>query len=101
MIVGREHVEAAAGAIREQWSGRPRAGSILGTGLGDLADTVEVQCDALTYESIPHFPRATALGHRGRWICGTLAGVPVSWPWTAGCTATKATRPRKSRFRCA
>ena len=76
MIVGREHVEEAAGAIQGQWSGRPRAGLILGTGLSHLADTVDVQA-SIDYESIPHFPRATALAHRGRWICGALAGVPV------------------------
>ena len=76
MIVGREHVEDAADAIRQRWNGRPRAGLILGTGLSHLADMVEVQA-CIDYESIPHFPPATALAHRGRWICGTLAGVPV------------------------
>jgi purine-nucleoside phosphorylase len=76
MIVGREHVEAAASAIRKQWTGRPRAGLILGTGLGNLAATVAVET-CIDFDSLPHFPRATAISHRGRWICGTLAGVPV------------------------
>jgi purine-nucleoside phosphorylase len=76
MIVGREHVEAAVSAIRKQWTGRPRVGLILGTGLGNLAATVAVET-CIDFESLPHFPRATALSHRGRWICGTLAGVQV------------------------
>lgn len=76
MNVGREHLDAAVSAIRKQWTGRPWAGLILGTGMGNLADTVAVET-CIEFESIPHFPRATALSHRGRWICGTLAGVPV------------------------
>jgi purine-nucleoside phosphorylase len=76
MIVVREHVEEAASAICKQWSGRPRAGLILGTGLSNLASMIDVEAD-IDFESIPHFPRATALAHRGRWLCGTLVGSPV------------------------
>jgi purine-nucleoside phosphorylase len=66
----------AAAWIRQRWNGMPRAGLILGTGLGHFAD--EVQAEAiLPYESIPHFGRATALGHRGRLVCGRVADLPV------------------------
>jgi purine-nucleoside phosphorylase len=44
--------------------------------LGHLAEQIEVAA-ALEYESIPHFPRSTALSHRGRLVCGRLEGVPV------------------------
>ena len=69
-------IEEAAAAIRGQWPGRPRAGIILGTGIGPLTKEIETEA-AIDYESIPHFLRATAAGHRGRLVCGQLAGTSV------------------------
>jgi purine-nucleoside phosphorylase len=71
-----DQIERAAAVIRAAWSETPHAGIILGTGLGHLAEQIEVAA-ALEYESIPHFPRSTALSHRGRLVCGRLEGVPV------------------------
>lgn len=55
----------------------PRAGIILGSGLGPLADALTV---AASHESskLPHFPRSTAPGHHGRLLFGTLGTVPVA-----------------------
>ncbi|HEX6962021.1 MAG TPA: purine-nucleoside phosphorylase [Lacipirellula sp.] len=69
-------IEAAAAAIRKQWNESPVAGIILGTGLGNVAEEIESPV-AIGYEQIPHFPRSTATSHRGRLVCGRLAGVPV------------------------
>lgn len=71
-----DQVEAAATAIHDRWPRRPRAGVVLGTGLGSLIDDVEIDVD-LSYDSIPHFPIPTAPAHRGTLVCGTLAGVPL------------------------
>jgi purine-nucleoside phosphorylase len=71
-----EKVEAAAAFIRKAWQGRPQAGVILGTGLGSLVAHIEQEA-SLEYDEIPHFPRSTAIGHRGRLVCGRLAGLPV------------------------
>jgi purine-nucleoside phosphorylase len=71
-----EKVEAAVARIRSAWQGQPRVGIILGTGLGNLAQHIQEQT-SLDYEEIPHFPRSTATSHRGRLVCGTLAGQPV------------------------
>ena len=71
-----DQVEAAAAAIGNEWAESPHAGVILGTGLGGLAEQIEVAA-AIDYESIPHFPMSTALSHRGRLVCGRLEGVPV------------------------
>jgi len=71
-----DKVEAAAALIRKAWKGTPHAGVILGTGLGSLVQHIE-QETSLEYEEIPHFPRSTAIGHRGRLVCGRLAGLPV------------------------
>jgi purine-nucleoside phosphorylase len=71
-----QQVEAAARAIRGHWSAQPRVGMILGSGLGELTRQIDVEAE-IDYESIPKFPRATAPGHRGRFACGALAGVPI------------------------
>lgn len=69
-------IEEAVGAIRQRWAGRPRAGIILGTGLGGLVDEIEIEA-SLDYAEIPHFLRSTAASHRGRLVCGRLRGLPV------------------------
>jgi len=69
-------VAEAVGVIRQQWSGNPRAGIILGTGLGSVAGEIEVEAQ-FDYESIPHFPRSTSVGHTGQLVCGRLQGLPV------------------------
>ncbi|MEY4177520.1 MAG: Purine nucleoside phosphorylase 1 [Planctomycetota bacterium] len=69
-------IEEAVGVIRQRWAGRPRAGIILGTGLGGLVDEIEVEA-SLDYAEIPHFLRSTAASHRGRLVCGRLRGLPV------------------------
>ncbi|MCA9245894.1 MAG: purine-nucleoside phosphorylase [Planctomycetales bacterium] len=71
-----QQVEDAVAKIREHWRRTPRAGVILGTGLGTLAEKITVEA-SIEYEEIPHFPRSTAVSHRGRLVCGELAGVPV------------------------
>lgn len=71
-----DQAQAAAEAIRERWDQTPRAGIILGTGLGRFADGIE-DAVAIDYEQIPNFPRSTAVSHRGRLVCGRLEGLPV------------------------
>ena len=69
-------VQQAVDAVRQHWAGRPRAGIILGTGLGTLAGLIVTEA-RLDYESIPHFPRSTAISHAGQLVCGKLSGVPL------------------------
>ena len=69
-------IEEAVGTIRRQWDGKPRVGIILGTGLGGLAEQIDTQA-TLDYETIPHFPRSTAISHAGQLVCGQLEGVTV------------------------
>ena len=71
-----EKIEAATAFIKKAWSGTPHAGIILGTGLGSLVKHIQEEA-SLEYEEIPHFPRSTATSHRGRLVCGKLAGLPV------------------------
>ncbi|MCA9264930.1 MAG: purine-nucleoside phosphorylase [Planctomycetales bacterium] len=71
-----DKVQETSAAIRQHWDHSPRAGIILGTGLGNLAEQIEIEA-AIDYDEIPHFPRSTAISHRGRLVCGRLRGVPV------------------------
>jgi len=71
-----DHIQEAAAAIRARWARTPRAGIILGTGLGRLAEEIG---DPVTveYAGIPHFPHSTVESHAGRLVCGTLSGKAV------------------------
>lgn len=66
----------AARWIRNQWEGKPRVGIVLGTGSGEIADSIAREV-SLPYAEIPHFPRSTAIGHKGHWLCGQFADHPV------------------------
>ncbi|TVP75850.1 MAG: purine-nucleoside phosphorylase [Gemmatimonadales bacterium] len=68
----REAVEAIQGASPL----RPRVGIILGTGLGGLADEIQVETE-VPYRDIPHMPIPTVETHRGRLLLGHLEGTPV------------------------
>lgn len=56
--------------------GQAEIGIILGSGLGDYAETLE-DAVKLPYSEIPGFPRSTVAGHAGMWCCGTLHGKRV------------------------
>ena len=57
--------------------GSPRVGVVLGSGLGAVADAVE-NAVVVGYEDLPGFPRPTVVGHAGRAVLGSIAGVPVA-----------------------
>ncbi|MBI81998.1 MAG: purine-nucleoside phosphorylase [Planctomycetaceae bacterium] len=69
-------IEEATDYLRQRWQGTPRAGIILGTGMGGLVKSIEQQ-QATPYQSVPHFPGSTSVGHEGRLIFGRLNQVPV------------------------
>lgn len=54
----------------------PLAGIVLGSGLSSLGESLE-QAVSVDGSDIPHYPQATAPGHRGRLLFGKLAGIPV------------------------
>lgn len=76
MLALYDKIQEASAKIRSAWKRMPHAGIILGTGLGNLVQQIEVEA-SLEYEEIPHFLRSTTTSHRGRLVCGTLAGLPV------------------------
>jgi len=56
---------------------RPRIALVLGSGLGDFADTF-TDAVKIPYAKIPNFPQSTAIGHAGRLVIGTVGGIPVA-----------------------
>lgn len=69
-------IDEAVATVRERSELLPKAGIVLGTGLGGLAREIAVEC-AIDYTELPHFPVSTVESHEGRLLLGTLDGVPV------------------------
>ena len=68
--------QEAARYIREQGIYQVETAIILGTGLGRMADRIDVEV-SLDYKDIPHFPLSTVESHSGKLIFGTIAGKKV------------------------
>jgi purine-nucleoside phosphorylase len=72
-LLGRlRRAAEAAGAEPPQ----PRAGLVLGTGLGGLGERLEPVV-SVPYTEVPGYPASTVESHAGRFTCGLLQGVPV------------------------
>jgi purine-nucleoside phosphorylase len=71
-----DHVQDATRAVRSHWPACAQVGIVLGTGLGALAREIVAEA-TIDYDAIPHFPRSTVESHRGRLVCGELAGKKV------------------------
>ena len=71
-----EKLIRARDAVRAKTDFQPRIGLILGSGLGPVAETMDV-VTAVDYKDIPGFPVSTVPGHAGRYLFGYIGGVPV------------------------
>jgi len=69
-------IREAVKAIRKISAAAPRAGIILGTGLGIIRKQMEVQTE-IDYKKIPHFHAVTAHSHAGHLIFGKWGGIPT------------------------
>jgi purine-nucleoside phosphorylase len=81
VVLGRDEamrkIREAVSEIRKHTPLEARVGIVMGTGLGGLAEEIEVET-VLPYEEIPHFPLSTLETHPGRLILGHLGGTPVA-----------------------
>ena len=71
-----DKIEESTAFLKSKWDKTPKAGIILGTGLGSLVEKIDVQA-SIDYEEIPNFLKSTATSHRGRLVCGELNGLPI------------------------
>ncbi len=62
--------------IESKGFGETQIGVILGTGLGNLVEHVDIKV-SLDYSEIPNFPEATVESHSGKLIYGILEGKRV------------------------
>ena len=62
--------------IREKTDFKPQIAMILGSGLGDYAETIEIE-KIIDYHEIEGFPVSTVQGHKGRFVLGYVESVPV------------------------
>jgi purine-nucleoside phosphorylase len=67
----------AADYVRSKSSLAPQVGVILGSGLGDVVDAIDIET-AISYGDIPGARASTVMGHQGRLILGHAKGVPVA-----------------------
>jgi len=70
---GYAQVEEAAAAIRARCGALPETAVVLGSGLGDFADTL-LEAVAAPYADLPHWPAASVVGHAGRLVIGNVQG---------------------------
>jgi purine-nucleoside phosphorylase len=83
-VLGREippaeqpaRLDSLEAAVRARTNLRPRVGLVLGSGLGDLAAAMGLEC-SIGFGEMPGWPPATAPGHAGRLLFGRLSGVPI------------------------
>ncbi len=68
-----EKIKETADFIRHQTDELPKIAVILGTGLGDLVNHIDIARE-IPYSEIPNFPVSTVAGHSGKLIFGTLGG---------------------------
>jgi purine-nucleoside phosphorylase len=71
-----QSIDAAVAFIRSRSAVVPETGLILGSGLGNVVDAIEIDT-AIPYSEIPGAVASTVVGHSGRMILGRASGVPV------------------------
>lgn len=69
-------IDDAVTVVRQETTQVPEVAVILGTGLGGLAQEMEIET-AIGYDAIPGFPLSTVETHAGRLLFGELGGKPV------------------------
>jgi len=77
-FISLTQIDSAAQIVRSKIPTlrEPIAGIILGSGLNDLADSVQ-QAVRIPYSDLPNFPVSTVHGHAGQFVIGELEGKPV------------------------
>lgn len=71
-----EKLTRCLSSVREVTDFKPDIAVVLGSGLGDYADEIQV-VQTIDYTDIEGFPVSTVAGHKGRFVFGYVKGVPV------------------------
>ena len=71
-----QKLETCLASIRKKTDFKPEVALILGSGLGDYADGIQIEA-TVDYTEIEGFPTSTVAGHKGRFVFGYVQDVPV------------------------
>jgi len=71
-----EQVQETVSFIQSKFSFTPEYGVILGSGLGNFTDDIQIEY-SLPYSEIPNFPISTVQGHKGALVFGTIGSKKV------------------------
>ena len=62
--------------VEKKISFKPELALVLGSGLGDFCDTLDIK-ETLDYAEIDGFPKSTVAGHKGRFVFGCCGKAPI------------------------
>ncbi len=71
-----DKISKCVNSIRKRTSFVPDVALILGSGLGDYASNIKIECE-IPYSEIEGMPTSTVQGHDGRFIFGTVGDTKV------------------------
>lgn len=69
-----EKLQRCLKSVREKTDFKPEIALVLGSGLGEYAEEIEV-AETIDYKDIEGFPVSTVPGHKGRFIFGDRKSV--------------------------
>lgn len=72
----KNKLQTCLASIREKTDFKPEIALILGSGLGDYADGIQIET-TVDYSEIEGFPVSTVTGHKGCFVFGYVGEVPV------------------------
>jgi purine-nucleoside phosphorylase len=68
-----DKVTEAADAVRARVPNLPQVAVVLGSGLGDFANSL-TDAVHMPYDQLPHWPASKVIGHDGKLVVGTVKG---------------------------
>ena len=71
-----DQVAEAADAVRARSRKRPEIAVVLGSGLGDFADTL-AEAAVVPFDELPNWPASRVVGHAGRLAIGSVKGKDI------------------------
>jgi purine-nucleoside phosphorylase len=72
-----DQIQEAVAFIKSKSALAPEVGIVLGSGLGEFADSLEEKT-VIPYGDIPHFKTVSVKGHAGRLVIGKVGGKPAA-----------------------
>lgn len=71
-----DRVERCLACVRKITDFQPKVALVLGSGLGDLAEQIEITA-TIAYSEITDFPQSTVAGHKGCFVFGYIDKTPL------------------------